>query len=93
MAALVVDAEFDLTAFRAWVAERLPPYARPIFVRLLSSLEATGTFKPRKQDLERAGYDPSATEDPLYFDDQKAQAYVSLDAEMHAAIAAGRVRL
>jgi fatty-acyl-CoA synthase len=48
MAALVVDRGFDLRAFRAEVVRRLPPYARPLFLRRLPGLESTGTFKPRK---------------------------------------------
>jgi fatty-acyl-CoA synthase len=92
-AALVVDATFDLAAFRADLTERLPAYARPVFVRLLRSIESTGTFKPRKQDLVQAGFDPSRISDPLYFDDSRAQAYVLLDAALFAAISAGGVRV
>jgi fatty-acyl-CoA synthase len=93
-AALVVDsATFDLAAFRADVAQRLPSYARPVFLRLLTALEATGTFKPRKQDLVQAGFDPARINDPLYFDDPRTQAYVPLDAALHAAISAGKIRI
>ena len=93
MAALVVDAEFDLAAFRADVALRLPAYARPIFLRLLRSVDVTGTFKPRKQELMQQGFDPAGIQDPLYFDDPRIQAYVPLDAALFAAIAAGKVRI
>jgi fatty-acyl-CoA synthase len=93
MAALVVDAAFDLAVFRADVAERLPAYARPVFLRLLSTLEATGTFKPRKQDLVRAGFDPARIQDPLYFDDPRAGRYLPLDAALYAAISSGKVRI
>jgi fatty-acyl-CoA synthase len=93
-AALVVNADFDLAAFRAEVASRLPPFARPVFVRLLpAALEATGTFKPRKQDLVQAGFDPKRVKDPLFFDDARAQRYVPLDAELFAAISSGTVRV
>jgi len=93
-AALVVDsAIFDLAAFRADVAQRLPGYARPVFLRLLTALEATGTFKPRKQDLVRAGFDPALIKDPLYFDDPRTKAYVPLDAALYAAISNGEVRI
>jgi fatty-acyl-CoA synthase len=91
-AALVVDAAFDLAVFRADLAQRLPAYARPVFLRLLQSIESTGTFKPRKQDLVQSGFDPTRIEDPLYFDDPRAQAYVPLDAALFAAISAGNVR-
>src|ERR1700723_3073377 len=92
-AALVVNAEFDLAAFRAEVASRLPPYARPVFLRILSTLEATGTFKPRKQDLMQSGFDPSRITDPLYFDDARSQPYVAVDAAPYAAIVDGAIRI
>jgi fatty-acyl-CoA synthase len=92
-AALVVDSTFDLVAFRADVAQRLPAYARPVFLRLLRSIESTGTFKPRKQELVLAGFDPARISDPLYFDDSRTQAYVPLDAVLFAAISAGAVRV
>jgi fatty-acyl-CoA synthase len=92
-AALVVNAEFDLAAFRADVAARLPPYARPVFLRILSTLEATGTFKPRKQDLIQAGFDPGRVTDPLYFDDARSQRYVPVDAALYAAIVDGTIRI
>jgi fatty-acyl-CoA synthase len=92
-AALVVDAKFDLAVFRADIARHLPAYARPVFLRLLRTLESTGTFKPRKQDLVQAGFDPARISDPLYFDDPRAQAYVPLDAALYAAISAGTVRI
>jgi fatty-acyl-CoA synthase len=92
-AALLVNADFDLAVFRAEVAARLPPYARPVFVRILSSLEATGTFKPRKQDLVQAGFDPSRSADALYFDDVRSQRYVVLDPKLHAGIVDGSIRI
>jgi fatty-acyl-CoA synthase len=92
-AALVVNADFDLAAFRAEVASRLPPYARPVFLRILATLEATGTFKPRKQELMQAGFDPSRVTDPLYFDDARMQRYVPVDAALYAAISSGTIRI
>jgi fatty-acyl-CoA synthase len=91
-AALQVNGEFDLAAFRAEVALRLPPYARPLFLRIVPMLEATATFKPRKQDLMQAGFDPARISDPLYFDDPRLQRYVPLDAVLFAAISSGAAR-
>jgi fatty-acyl-CoA synthase len=93
MAALVVNAEFDLARFRQAVAQRLPAYARPVFVRLITSLEATGTFKPRKQELVTAGFDPSRISDPLFFDDARSQSYLPLDAKLFKDINAGAIRV
>jgi len=92
-AALVVDEHFDLDQFHADVAQRLPAYARPVFLRILTSIEATGTFKPRKQELLSGGFDPAVVKDPLYFDDARSQRYVPLDAALFAAIKAGQLRV
>jgi fatty-acyl-CoA synthase len=93
MAALIVNAEFDLDAFRAEAAARLPTYARPVFLRIVTTLEATATFKPRKQDLVQAGFDPGQISDPLYFDDPRSQRYAPLDAALFTAIGSGAVRV
>jgi fatty-acyl-CoA synthase len=83
MAALVVDASFDLAHLHAHVRERLPAYARPLFLRLLPALDKTGTFKPLKQELVRAGFDPALIRDPLFLDDPATQSYVIVNAELY----------
>jgi fatty-acyl-CoA synthase len=93
MAALRVDEEFDLATCRAAVVQRLPAYARPVFLRLLPAVEATATFKPIKTELLRGGFDPRAVADPLYFDSAGAGAYLPLDTALHAAIVGGALRL
>jgi fatty-acyl-CoA synthase len=62
-------------------------------LRLLRSIETTGTFKPRKQELMQEGFDPARISDPLYFDDPRSQRYVPLDASLFAAISAGSIRV
>jgi fatty-acyl-CoA synthase len=90
MAALVADARFDLGLFRAQAALQLPSYARPVFLRLVASLDATATFKPRRQQLIAQGFEPAG--DPLYVDDAAAQRYVPLDDAHLALIRAGAAR-
>ncbi len=93
MAALVTGADFDLGIFRQELGARLPEYARPLFVRILTAIEATGTFKPKTQELAVQGYDPSVVSDGLYFDDRNRQAYVPLDTALFAKLQASAVRL
>jgi fatty-acyl-CoA synthase len=93
MAALVVDQRFDLTRFHEHCRERLPAYARPVFLRLIAALESTGTFKPRKQELVQEGFDPALVPGPLYVIDLKAGRYVPLDPAVHAAIRDGKIRV
>ncbi len=80
MAALVVDEGFDLAELHRHLAEGLPSYARPVFVRIRAELDTTGTFKHRKDVLAREGYDPGATQDAIYFSDPRRQTYVRMDA-------------
>jgi fatty-acyl-CoA synthase len=93
MAAVVANSDLDLPELHRHLARSLPPYARPLFLRIKDGIDVTGTFKHRKTDLVREGFDPNATQDAIYFDDPRKQAYVPLDAELHASIAAGQVRL
>ena len=94
MAALVVDdARFELAALRAHLHAALPSYSRPLFVRIAASLDATGTFKLRKQSLVADGFDPSRSLGPLYFDDARSGAYLRLSPALFAEINAGTLRV
>jgi fatty-acyl-CoA synthase len=93
MAALVVDDGFDLAALHRHVAECLPGYARPVFVRIRNELETTGTFKHRKDELVREGYDPGATDDATYVSDVQQQAYVRMDVTLFQRLQDGLMRV
>ncbi len=93
MATIVAESAVDLVALRAYLVRRLPAYARPLFVRIKDRIELTTTFKHKKSELAREGYDPNATQDAIYFDDPARQAFVPLDATLHARLAAGAIRL
>jgi len=94
MAALVLQpgAQFDPLAFYAH-AQQLPAYARPLFVRIVSAMDVTGTLKQRKTDLQRQGYDPRATSDPLYFRDDDQRRYVPLTTALLEKIRSGTLGL
>jgi fatty-acyl-CoA synthase len=93
MAAIVADETFDLAALREHVAKSLPEYARPLFLRIRSEIVVTETFKPRKGDLLREGFDPAATTDDLFFYDRDRESFIKIDAELHDRILNRRVRL
>ena len=92
MAGLVVDETFDIKAFGAQVAADLPPYAQPVFVRLLPAIETTGTFKYRKVDLVADGFDPGKVKGPMFYKDA-AKGYVKLTRAGFAKLEAGGVKL
>jgi fatty-acyl-CoA synthase len=93
MAAIVVGNDFELVALRRHLGERLPEYARPLFLRIRGEIEMTETFKPKKQNLAREGYDPTATTDAIYFDDRVAQAFVKVDTALYERIRTRNMRL
>jgi fatty-acyl-CoA synthase len=93
MAAVVVDGNLDLVALRAYLTSHLPEYARPLFLRIKSEIDVTGTFKQKKVDLVRQGFDPGGTRDPIYFNDPEARTFVRLDDDLYRRIQAGEVRV
>ena len=92
MAALVVDQDFDFWTFTEHLAHRLPVYALPIFVRFCRSLEATETFKQKKQQLIREGFDPLVAGDPLFFRDPATGDFRPICRAVYASIVEGRFR-
>jgi fatty-acyl-CoA synthase len=93
MAALVTGPGFDISKLADALAGNLPVYARPVFVRLLSELEVTGTFKQRKVDLVREGFDPATIRDPLYWLNHSTGQYEPLTRDVFEAILSGRVKI
>jgi fatty-acyl-CoA synthase len=83
MAAIVMQPghTFDPEAFYRLACERVPRYAAPVFVRIASAPDLTTTFKLRKVDLQREGYDAAQIADPLYVRDERAGRYVPLTPE------------
>jgi fatty-acyl-CoA synthase len=93
MAALEADDGLDLQALSKHLDERLPAYAKPIFLRLKSEIEVTGTFKLKKVDLVTEGADPRRVTDTLYFLDPTLGHYVELDPATWDRIVSGGIRL
>lgn len=93
MAAATYEHELDLPALRSHLNSGLPPYARPLFLRIRANLEATATFKYTKNHLVRDGYDPSKTTDAIFLNDPAHEAFIRVDQPLFERIQAGEVRL
>jgi fatty-acyl-CoA synthase len=93
MATISAQQGFNLTAFREHLAQRLPDYARPVFVRLRTDIETTTTFKIKKVDLVQQGFDPRTISDLIYVNDPAAKAFVRIDPALYDQIVSGKVRL
>jgi fatty-acyl-CoA synthase len=93
MAKLVVHCAFDVNALQATLREALPLYAMPVFLRVGAALETTETFKHKKQELAKEGFDPRVIADPLFVADARTGRYVALDTTLFQAILEGDFRL
>jgi fatty-acyl-CoA synthase len=93
MAALVIDPDFDFKILADHLARRLPPYAHPLFLRIMDALDSTETFKQKKHQLAREGFDPAVVSDPLHLRDAQSGDYVPLDRAVHARINDASLRL
>ena len=93
MALLVTDGKIDLDQLRLHITGRLPPYASPVFIRLSKSMEITPTFKQKKFELAREGFDPERSDDAIYFNDPHEKRYVPLDRKLFERILRGEAGL
>ena len=92
MAALMLEPgleELDAEAFSGFVNGELPAYARPVFLRVQSDIDVTGTFKMLKGSLRKDGYDLSRIAEPVYVMKPGSGAYEPLNEEFAARIRIG----
>ncbi|XP_026756910.2 long-chain fatty acid transport protein 4-like [Galleria mellonella] len=88
------DNSLDLDKLAKDLSRELPAYARPIFIRVMNSVDLTGTFKMKKVDLQKEGFDPNqAKKDKLYYLDAKVGRYLPLGLEEYENINNGKIRL
>ncbi|KPI93922.1 PREDICTED: long-chain fatty acid transport protein 4-like [Papilio xuthus] len=69
----------------------LPSYARPLFLRIMNDIEITGTFKLKKLQYQKEGFDPDVIKDPLYF--RAGADFVPITSQLFNDICNGRVKL
>jgi fatty-acyl-CoA synthase len=92
MVTLVSEDELDLAEFRRHLMDRLPPYARPLFLRIRKNMDLTGTFKYSKTDLAREGFNPAASDDAVYFNQLESGTFTRLDQQLYERIQMGAIR-
>jgi fatty-acyl-CoA synthase len=95
MAALMLDSgvSFSPEAFYKYAETRLPAYARPGFLRVVPTLEVTGTYKLKKTELQKAAFDPKMVKDPLFVRHESNGGYLPVTPQVFADIQAQKLRL
>ena len=73
--------------------KKLPSYAVPMFIRLVSDMDSTGTMKLQKNKLRDEGIDITKIKDVMYFFDSNSKKYILLTPEVHRSIVTGAARL
>lgn len=86
---LKADHEFDGKAIADAFYSHLPSYAVPLFVRLVTELAHTSTFKSQKVELRKQGYG-SDIKDPLYVLAGRDEGYVPFYPEYPEEVTAGK---
>ncbi|XP_015665693.1 very long-chain acyl-CoA synthetase-like isoform X1 [Protobothrops mucrosquamatus] len=64
----------------------LPSYAIPRFIRIQEKLEITGTFKQRKGQLVKDGFNPANINDPFFLLDDSEKNYIPMTEEIYCSI-------
>jgi len=83
----------NLDALAHHVANTLPSYSIPVFLRLMPQMTVTDTFKHRKVDLRKEGINLDIVQDPLYIFNHRAMKYEPLTRAKYNEIMVGKARL
>ncbi len=91
MAAVVATGgKLDLDELSKHIMDKVPGYARPLFIRQLKEMDTTGTFKMKKGDLRDQAYHPGKVSDPLFVLKPGSQRYEPLEPAFYDVIMAGK---
>lgn len=81
----IVDPEktLDLKKLATQLKAKLPGYAIPVFLRIIDTVPITGTYKLKKVDLQKGGFDIEQIKNGrVYFFDSTISEYVPLTKEL-----------
>jgi acyl-CoA synthetase (AMP-forming)/AMP-acid ligase II len=93
MAAFVKNDSLNLKDLSDYLKDHLPAYARPLFIRLLSDIEYTGTFKIKKTTLADEGFNLSKIKsDSIFYFDVKEQNYKQMNENIYQNIMDRKLR-
>lgn len=87
-------ADVDLDKLYADTEKELTTYQRPQFLRFTEGeFELTATFKHKKVQLRKQGFDPTDVKDKIFFRNPETKAFAPVDSSTFAEIQDGKFRL
>ncbi len=96
MAAITLNTElnqFDLNRFSEHVKSKLPGYAVPMFLRIREQQDITGTFKYKKGDLKKEGFNFEVFNEPVFVLLPNQTQYQPLDKQTLSQLNLGTVQV
>ena len=82
----------DFASMLTHMQADMPPFAIPLFLRIKTEIDVTGTFKYKKAELKKEAYDPALINEPLYVLLPGEKQYLPLTAEIKKDIDDGKFR-
>ncbi|MEH6696874.1 MAG: long-chain-acyl-CoA synthetase [Hyphomonas sp.] len=89
MAAITTDDDVDFDGMYAALGQKLPSYAIPIFIRVQRDAETTGTFKYRKVELVKDGFNIDEVTDPIWMYHPERKTYVPFTQDRYESLRSG----
>uniref|UniRef100_A0AC34F409 Uncharacterized protein n=1 Tax=Panagrolaimus sp. ES5 TaxID=591445 RepID=A0AC34F409_9BILA len=84
------DVEEFIREASARLSNNLAPYAIPVFLRILQTIDKTGTFKLKKTALQKDGFDlKKCNGDKIYYWESSEKQYKLMDEKMQEDIESG----
>ena len=93
MASIVPGEEFSINGLYEHLSQHLPKYSIPVFIRISKEIEVTGTFKYKKTDLVKDGFDPSVVKDQMYYASTSENDYIELNMDVFKKISDHELKL
>jgi len=87
------DGSLNLALLAKEMSKVLPTYARPLFIRLVKVIDLTGTYKMRKVDYQKEGFDVEKIKDDIYFYENSSQSYIPFTSALHEQLKTGKMRV
>jgi len=89
---LLEDESLDWQGFIKYINSRMPEHARPIFIRMVTELQADQSSEDYKESLRQEGFDLTKVKDPIYFLHPDSDQYLPLIPELYKDIQNQEIR-